>query len=102
MKKPENIRNLRAFVDSEVFKDLADSIVRIIATLEEDGDEEISSLSDNQYSKKSRQLMIQSLGIIKSQLQLSADNGRDVATAITGRYNQLALNREKEIRGESH
>lgn len=100
MNKPENQKHFQSFLDSDAFKALADGIVRIIATLEEDGDEEISSVKNDKYSQKSYQLMLASLKIIQNNLKESAQYGRSIAKAFQGRYENIAKTRENQIEGK--
>jgi hypothetical protein len=100
MNRAENLKNFQNFLESDAFKALADGIVRIIATLEEDGDEEISSVKNQQYSQKSYQLMLGSLKIIQSQLKNPSQYGRAIAKAFQNRYEQIARTRENQIEGK--
>lgn len=100
MNRSENLSNFQKFLESDAFKALADSIVRIIATLEEDGDEEISSVKTQQYSQKSYQLMLASLKIIQTHLKDPAQYGRAIAKAFQGRYENIAKTRESQIEGK--
>lgn len=97
MNNPENSKNFNKFLESEAFKSLTDGIIRIITTLEEDGDEPLSAPKNKQYNAKSAQLMETSLRIIKSKLKNSAEYGPAISKAFVGRYHHLTNQRETDI-----